>query len=107
MKTARHLSFLMFGFGMLIVAAALGAARRQEPAAPATPAVWPRTFEKGGDKIVMYQPQVDSWKDQAQIAFRCALAISPQSGAKPTLASSPSRGRRRSTTSRAPSRSPT
>jgi hypothetical protein len=65
---------------MLIVAAALGAARRQEPAAPATPAVWPRTFEKGGDKIVMYQPQVDSWKDQAQIAFRCALAISPQSG---------------------------
>lgn len=37
--------------------------------------VWPRTFTKGQDTVVLYQPQVDSWKDHAKIRFRAAFSV--------------------------------
>lgn len=57
-------------------------AQQANGAAAATPLppVWPRQFVKGGDTILMYQPQVDSWKDHSSIEFRSALAVTPQAG---------------------------
>jgi hypothetical protein len=37
---------------------------------------WPRLFEAGGKRLVLHQPQVDSWKDYQQLRFRCALEVS-------------------------------
>src|SRR6476660_9455815 len=38
--------------------------------------VWPRTYQSvTGDSMVLYQPQVDSWTDQAKIRFRAAVAL--------------------------------
>jgi len=36
---------------------------------------WPRAFEAGGAKVVMYQPQVDEWKDHSKLTFRSAVAV--------------------------------
>src|SRR5438034_1787164 len=45
------------------------------------PSVWPRTYQsRRGDTVVMYQPQVDSWKDHDKIRFRAAVVATPIGG---------------------------
>jgi hypothetical protein len=44
---------------------------------------WPRTYEKHGDKVVLYQPQVDEWTNQANISFRAAAAVTPKDKKEP------------------------
>lgn len=38
---------------------------------------WPRTYTRGGDTIVLYQPQIDAWRDHSMIKFRSAVAVTP------------------------------
>jgi len=63
------------------------AALAQAPAAPAPAAPvdsgWPRTRAKDGQTVVIYQPQVDEWKDQKSIAFRAATAVTPKGATEP------------------------
>jgi hypothetical protein len=39
---------------------------------------WPRTFQKEGGTVVLYQPQVDTWSSFSVIQFRAALALTPE-----------------------------
>jgi hypothetical protein len=50
--------------------------------APADPG-WPRTFTKDGTTLVLYQPQVDAWKDHETIKFRCAMEITLAGSSEP------------------------
>ena len=36
---------------------------------------WPRVIQKNGKQLTIYQPQVDFWKDYANIHFRCAISV--------------------------------
>jgi hypothetical protein len=36
---------------------------------------WPRIFEKHGEKVMLYQPQIDEWNNYSKIAFRMAIAV--------------------------------
>jgi hypothetical protein len=47
----------------------------QSAGSPAAPPSWPRTFEKEGTTLVMYQPQVDSWDKHRHIRFRSAITL--------------------------------
>src|SRR5262245_48024017 len=47
------------------------------PTAPAAPHGWPRSYSDGSNTVVMYQPQVDAWKDHEKIRFRAAIAVTP------------------------------
>src|SRR5262245_46052841 len=47
------------------------------PTGPQDPG-WPRVFEKKGDQVTLYQPQVDSWKNYSEIAFRMAVGVKPK-----------------------------
>jgi hypothetical protein len=38
---------------------------------------WPRTFHKPGGTLVLYQPQVDDWKQFQTVDARSALSITP------------------------------
>src|SRR5262245_33594967 len=38
---------------------------------------WPRQYSDGTAKLVVYQPQVDSWKDFQRLEGRFAVALSP------------------------------
>lgn len=47
------------------------------------PAAWPRTFEKAGNTVLVYQPQINSWKDHATIRFIAAIAVTPAGTTQP------------------------
>ena len=47
---------------------------------------WPRQIETpSGASIVLYQPQVVSWKDQRHLVAMCAVSYTPKGAAKPDL----------------------
>ena len=41
---------------------------------------WPRQISKPGGKVVLYQPQVDDWKNYQQVDARMAFTITPTGG---------------------------
>ena len=41
---------------------------------------WPRQITKPGGKVVLYQPQVDSWNNYQQVDARMAFTITPTGG---------------------------
>src|SRR5438067_9949676 len=62
---------------------ALGQSAGGTTNAPPTDTGWPRTHQKDGQTVVIYQPQVDEWKDQKMIAFRAATAVTLKGAAEP------------------------
>jgi hypothetical protein len=56
-----------------------------QPAAPGVPADpgWPRQFVDGPVKLVLHQPQVDTWTDFAKLTARFAIALTPAKNAAP------------------------
>ncbi len=68
LKTAKQLS-LLFALGVLFVAAAIA----QDPG-------WPRTIAKPSGNLVLYQPQVDDWKNYQEVDARMAFTLTPTGG---------------------------
>lgn len=68
---------------VLTAAAVTWSAAAQAPEAPPTDPGWPRTFSNKGTTLVLYQPQIDAWKDHEKIKFRCALEITPSGSTQP------------------------
>jgi hypothetical protein len=64
-----------------IIAGAAGSLLAQD--ANTFPA-WPRTHEKDGNIVVVYQPQVDGWKDYSKIRFRMVVAVTPKGAESPS-----------------------
>jgi hypothetical protein len=46
---------------------------------PADPG-WPREKYSNGTRLIIYQPQVDDWKDFQQLTWRMAISLTPESG---------------------------
>ncbi|MEO8604767.1 MAG: hypothetical protein ABI629_19515 [bacterium] len=44
------------------------------------PPAWPRTFTQGGNQLVLYQPQLDTWANRLVFAGRVAAVVTPQGG---------------------------
>ena len=68
-KTTRNISLLFSAVTVLMVATAIA----QDPG-------WPRTITKPGGKLVLYQPQVDDWKNYQQVDARMAFTLTPTGG---------------------------
>ena len=41
---------------------------------------WPRQMENQGNTLVIYQPQVDDWKNFTELDFRMAVSLTPAGG---------------------------
>jgi hypothetical protein len=41
---------------------------------------WPREKYSNGTRLIIYQPQVDDWKDFQQLNWRMAVSLTPKSG---------------------------
>jgi hypothetical protein len=41
---------------------------------------WPRVKTSNGNQLIVYQPQVDDWKDFQQLSWRMAVALTPKGG---------------------------
>jgi hypothetical protein len=67
-KSATISSFL---FLLCLLSSVLGVAEDQG---------WPRTITKPGGKLVLYQPQVDDWKNYEQVDARMAFTLTPTGG---------------------------
>ena len=56
-----------------LVLTAATSARAQDPG-------WPRQLTNSGGKVLIYQPQVDSWQDFTDIKWRSAFQMTPAGG---------------------------
>lgn len=43
---------------------------------------WPREFNADGRRVIVYQPQVDSWKDHNKMVFVAAVEVVPKDAGK-------------------------
>jgi uncharacterized membrane protein YgcG len=41
---------------------------------------WPRERYQNGTRLIIYQPQVDDWKDFQDLTWRMAISLTPKSG---------------------------
>ena len=72
-------------FAYLIVIMALLASPVERAFAIATPNQsgdpgWPREKYSNGTRLIIYQPQVDDWKNFQELAWRMAISLTPKSG---------------------------
>jgi len=63
--------FRLFLLTLLVFATVLGFAQDEG---------WPRTLTKPGGTLVLYQPQVDDWKNYQQVDARMAFTLTPTGG---------------------------
>lgn len=67
-------------FALLIVL--LAGCSSPEPIRLESPS-WPRSYEKEGDKVVVFDPQIDGdWKDYEHLHVRSAVILTPQGSQK-------------------------
>ncbi len=61
------------------------AAPRPNPTAPAPVSPWPKLFERNGAHIVVYQPQLKSWRNYRSLTADTAISVMQPGATKPTL----------------------
>src|SRR5580704_3486642 len=85
MRLAKAVLIAMITFSLLVGtyplaplhgAPTIPAAAASAPAASA----WPKTFEKDGTQITVYQPQLKSWEKYLTLTADTAIAITPKDG---------------------------
>src|SRR5215472_12384231 len=71
----------------LIVTAALftspfdiRAATSTAPSGQSSDSSWPREKYQNGNKLIIYQPQVDDWKNFQDLSWRMAVSLTPKTG---------------------------
>lgn len=68
----------------VLVAAALSLLLLAQAAPGASPSSddpgWPRERVQNGARLVIYQPQVDEWKNFEELSWRMAVAVTPKGG---------------------------
>jgi len=52
-------------------------------ASPVRDAGWPREYKSEKGRLVVYQPQIDSWENYRKLKARAAVALTPAGGVKP------------------------
>ena len=59
----------------LLLSLLAGGAGAQEQPSELTELNWPRKYEKDGDKLVVYDPQIDSWENHEVLKARSAVVV--------------------------------
>ena len=63
-----------------IIAAALILIFLSAPAGAAQDARWPRVWTANGNTLIVYQPQIDEWKQYKEVDWRMAFSLTPKGG---------------------------
>src|SRR6266403_707624 len=72
-------SLLHFVIVIALLAPAAGKAAAKAPAQSGDPG-WPREQYQNGTRLIIYQPQVDDWKNFQELSWRMAVSLTPKSG---------------------------
>src|SRR5438552_1695630 len=67
---------------LALLTAQARAAKPADQTLPSDPG-WPRQYTDGLAKLVLHQPQVDSWTNFQKMTGRFALELTPAKGAQP------------------------
>src|SRR5512145_1206241 len=66
---------LLGPLGATLISLATTMATGQQAAAPPADPGWPRMFEKDGNQVVVFQPQIDEWANSQMLRARIAVAV--------------------------------
>jgi hypothetical protein len=66
----------MFGIGTVLISSITGATAADQTVDPR----WPRQRVEDGNRVTIYQPQVDDWKDFRDLSWRMAVSMTPKGG---------------------------
>jgi hypothetical protein len=72
-------SLLHFVIVIALLAPAVGKAAANAPNQSGDPG-WPREQYQNGARLIIYQPQVDDWKNFQELSWRMAVSLTPKSG---------------------------
>src|ERR1700752_985782 len=68
-------------FGLDVRVAPLqAAASSPSPVSAPTAPTWPKVFDRDGNHVVLYQPQLKSWQKFRELVADTAISITPQGG---------------------------
>src|SRR5690348_8536987 len=67
-------------FGAVVMPTMAGAANTDTTSNQSTDPGWPRERVKDGNRLLVYQPQVDEWKNFQDLSWRMAVSITPKGG---------------------------
>src|SRR6516162_5814593 len=56
------------------------AAAQSSTAAGQSDSTWPREKYSNGNRVIIYQPQVDEWKNFQDLSWRMAISLTPKTG---------------------------
>jgi hypothetical protein len=76
MSMSRVLSLALCAVSLFL----LQARGAEKPEQAAADPGWPREYKGGKAKLLLYQPQIDSWKDFKNLAGRFAVELTPSTG---------------------------
>ena len=66
----------MPGASLAAAASSTGSAPASAPVAPS----WPKVFDRDGNHVILYQPQLRSWQKYRELVADTAISITPQGG---------------------------
>src|SRR6476646_10600900 len=58
----------------------IAAAQSTAGSTQSTDSSWPREKYSNGTRLIIYQPQVDDWKNFQDLTWRMAISLTPKSG---------------------------
>ena len=58
----------------------LTAKRSESSTPPPADPGWPREKYSNGTRLIIYQPQVDDWKNFQELTWRMAVSLTPKGG---------------------------
>src|SRR5215469_2841776 len=67
-------------YSFVIIAALLGARAGLGTDTQSGDLGWPRQHVRDGNRLIVYQPQVDDWKNFHDLAWRMAVSLTPKGG---------------------------
>src|SRR5262249_10350711 len=80
--TRRHgaVATALVVIGALFAPPSEGAAKSTTGSGQAGDSSWPRERYQNGTRLIVYQPQVDDWKNFQNLSWRMAVSLTPKSG---------------------------
>src|ERR1700758_1745982 len=71
---------LLLATGLFTLSLEIHAANSSPASGQSGESSWPRERIQNGNRLIVYQPQVDDWKNFQDLSWRMAISLTPKSG---------------------------
>src|SRR5215475_799234 len=77
---ASFLNYLILSAALFISTFETRAASSTTGSGQSAASTWPRERYQDGNRLIIYQPQVDDWKNFQDLSWRMAVSLTPKGG---------------------------